>query len=120
MAVLLDELGVAARIESGRWKPVRRELNLVELARFDDERVRVEGSGESVEVEPKSFARRRNADTDKADLGQPPPKAGLLGTFTGLADGRLWESRDLGENWTPLQLHGDVLDALVAPTEATP
>jgi photosystem II stability/assembly factor-like uncharacterized protein len=39
--------------------------------------------------------------------------------FAGFADGQLWESRDRGDNWTPLQLHGDALVALVALNEAT-
>ena len=34
--------------------------------------------------------------------------------FAGLADGRLWESRDQGDSWAPLRLSGDPLDALVA------
>jgi hypothetical protein len=34
--------------------------------------------------------------------------------FAGLADGRLWESRDRGDSWTALELAGDALDALVA------
>jgi photosystem II stability/assembly factor-like uncharacterized protein len=34
--------------------------------------------------------------------------------FAGLANGRLWESRDRGENWTPLRLEGDPLNALLA------
>jgi photosystem II stability/assembly factor-like uncharacterized protein len=34
--------------------------------------------------------------------------------FAGLADGRIWESRDRGDSWTALQLCGDALDALVA------
>jgi photosystem II stability/assembly factor-like uncharacterized protein len=39
--------------------------------------------------------------------------------FAGLADGRLWESRDQGDSWTPLRLSGDPLDALVALGYAT-
>jgi photosystem II stability/assembly factor-like uncharacterized protein len=39
--------------------------------------------------------------------------------FAGFADGRLWQSRDRGDNWTPVQLHGDALNALVALNEAT-
>jgi hypothetical protein len=39
--------------------------------------------------------------------------------FAGLANGRLWESRDRGDSWTPLQLRGDTLDALVALGYAT-
>jgi hypothetical protein len=34
--------------------------------------------------------------------------------FAGLADGRLWESRDRGDTWSALELGGDKLDALVA------
>src|SRR5579864_1799146 len=40
--------------------------------------------------------------------------------FAGLADGKLWESRDRGDSWTPLQLRGGELDALVALDLATP
>jgi len=39
--------------------------------------------------------------------------------FAGFAAGQLWESRDRGDNWTPLQLDGDALNALVALNEAT-
>jgi hypothetical protein len=34
--------------------------------------------------------------------------------FAGLADGQLWESRDLGDSWTALRLEGDGLGTLVA------
>ena len=57
MTELLDELGVAARIEAGRWEPVMREVDTLTLARSDDERVRVEGSGESIETEAESVGR---------------------------------------------------------------
>jgi len=40
--------------------------------------------------------------------------------FAGFADGQLWASRDPGDNWTPLQLHGDALNALAALNEAAP
>src|SRR5438128_2241234 len=39
--------------------------------------------------------------------------------FAGLADGRLWESRDQGDSWAPLRLTGDALEALVAVGFAT-
>ena len=39
--------------------------------------------------------------------------------FAGLADGQLWESRDRGDSWTPLQLRGGALDALVGLVLAT-
>jgi hypothetical protein len=34
--------------------------------------------------------------------------------FAGLADGQLWESRDRGDTWTPLQLEGDSIAAVLA------
>jgi hypothetical protein len=34
--------------------------------------------------------------------------------FAGLADGQLSESRDRGDTWTVLEVHGDALEALVA------
>jgi signal transduction histidine kinase len=54
MTLLLDELGVAARIEGGRWEPVVREADTLELASSDDERVRTVGSGEPIETETES------------------------------------------------------------------
>lgn len=51
MTELLDELGAAARIEAGRWEPALREADTVELARSDDERVGVEGKGETIETD---------------------------------------------------------------------
>jgi hypothetical protein len=39
--------------------------------------------------------------------------------FADLADGQLWGSRDQGDTWTPLQLRGDTLDAIVALGYAT-
>jgi signal transduction histidine kinase len=51
MTELLDELGAAARVEAGRWEPALREADTAELARADDERVEVEGSGETIETD---------------------------------------------------------------------
>jgi hypothetical protein len=34
--------------------------------------------------------------------------------FAGLAGSQLWESRDRGDSWAPLQLEGESLGALVA------
>src|SRR5438552_2343861 len=39
--------------------------------------------------------------------------------FAGLADGQLWESRDQGDNWTPLEPAGGDLNALVALAHTT-
>jgi signal transduction histidine kinase len=51
MTELLDELGTAARIASGRWEPVLREADTLELVRSDDERIAVEGGGTAIETE---------------------------------------------------------------------
>jgi signal transduction histidine kinase len=57
MTELLDDLAAAARIEAGRWEPVLREVNTLELARGSDERVSVEGEGALVETEAESVER---------------------------------------------------------------
>lgn len=57
MIELLDGLGTAARIEGGRWEPALREADTLELARSDDGRIRVEGTGATVETEPESVSR---------------------------------------------------------------
>src|SRR3954470_2714846 len=51
MTELLDELGAAARIAAGRWDPALREADTAELARTDDERVVVDGTGETIETD---------------------------------------------------------------------
>jgi signal transduction histidine kinase len=51
MTELLDELGAAARIEAGRWEPLPRAVDTVDLARADDEGVSVEGTGETIETD---------------------------------------------------------------------
>src|ERR687884_1235984 len=56
MADLLDELGLVARIEAGRYEPTTTEVELGELvraaaARLDPELVHVEGEGEPVTVD---------------------------------------------------------------------
>lgn len=61
MTGLLDEVGVAARIEGGRWEPVLREADTLELATSDDERVVTEGEGEAIETEPESVERALRA-----------------------------------------------------------
>jgi signal transduction histidine kinase len=62
IAELVDELGLAARIEAGRYEPVLRGVDSLELARaaaarIDDERVSVAGEGASVQVEPEATER---------------------------------------------------------------
>jgi signal transduction histidine kinase len=56
MTGLLDQLGVAARIEGGRWEPGLREADTVALATSGDERVTVIGDGEPVQTDPEAVA----------------------------------------------------------------
>ena len=67
--------------------------------------------------------RRREGESWKPLTGGLPESLpampyALLATngrlFAGLANGELWQSRDQGDSWTPLQLRGDPLDGLVA------
>jgi signal transduction histidine kinase len=62
MATLLDALGLAARIASGRYEPVVREVSTLELARAAAEQVGggavvVSGRGGSVETDSEAAAR---------------------------------------------------------------
>jgi signal transduction histidine kinase len=51
MTELLDELAAIARIQDGRWEPVLRDADTLELARVEDARVAVEGAGETIATE---------------------------------------------------------------------
>lgn len=57
MTMLLDELGVAARIAGERWEPALVEVDTLELATSADERVAAEGRGETIETERESVGR---------------------------------------------------------------
>jgi signal transduction histidine kinase len=62
MGALLDDLGLVARIESGRWEAAWRETDTLELARgaaaqVEIARVEVTGSGTGATVEPDAAER---------------------------------------------------------------
>ena len=62
IAELLDELSLAARIESGRYEPTLREADTLELARaaaarLGEERVHVSGSGAAVQTDGDALER---------------------------------------------------------------
>jgi signal transduction histidine kinase len=61
MTELLDEVGTAARIAAGRWEPVLRETDTLELARSADARVAVEGTGAAIETEVDAVSRALDA-----------------------------------------------------------
>jgi signal transduction histidine kinase len=62
LAELLDELGIAARIEGGRYEPNRQEVDTLELAQvacreLGEERVAVSGEGQKVRVDVEATQR---------------------------------------------------------------
>jgi signal transduction histidine kinase len=57
MTRLLDGLGVAARIVGGRWDPVLREADTLELAGSEDERVGTTGQGATIETNVEAVER---------------------------------------------------------------
>jgi signal transduction histidine kinase len=57
MTDLLDQLGIAARIEGGRWEPGLREADTLALAASVDPRVSVVGDGEPIETDPEAVTR---------------------------------------------------------------
>src|SRR5689334_12312730 len=62
LAELLDELSLAARIESGRYEPTLREADTLELSRaaagrLEEDRVQVSGSGAAVETDAEAVER---------------------------------------------------------------
>lgn len=62
LAELLDELGTAARIESGRYEPSLQSVQTLELAQaaaeqLGDDRVKVSGEGGEVHVDPEATER---------------------------------------------------------------
>ena len=85
MTELLDELGTAARIESGRWEPVSRPANTLELAQADDPRIVVEGAGEALEIDAGAVQRSLKA------LALAAIRHGRVEQVTWRVDGRLFE-----------------------------
>lgn len=85
MTALLDELGTAARIESGSWEPAARQVDTLELARSEDERITVEGVGEPVQTDADAVGRSLDAFAVGAI------RHGPVGSVTWRVDGRLLE-----------------------------
>ncbi|HZT84307.1 MAG TPA: histidine kinase dimerization/phospho-acceptor domain-containing protein [Gaiellaceae bacterium] len=62
LAELIEELSLAARIESGRYEPTPREVDTLELARaaaarLGEERASVSGAGSSLETDAEAVER---------------------------------------------------------------
>ena len=95
LAELLDELSLAARIESGRYDPTLREADTLELAqaaaaRLGEERVRVTGSGAALETDADAVERGlaalfqsalRHGGLDEVERGgRTAPRSGSHGS----------------------------------------
>jgi signal transduction histidine kinase len=86
LSELLDELGLAARIEGDRYEPNRQPADTLEIARaaaddLGEDRVRVEGDGGSVQVDVDATTRGVSA------LVQAALRHGGLDEVTCRADG---------------------------------
>lgn len=81
MTGLLDELGVAARIEGARWEPAMREVDTLELASSEDERVDARGTGTTIETE--ADAVRRSLESLAVAAARHGPVERVTWTVTG-------------------------------------
>jgi signal transduction histidine kinase len=110
MAELLDELGTAARIETGRWEPGTRTVGSLELAAAGDDRIAVEGEGEPVETDVDAVQRSLRA------LAVAAIRHGPVERVTWRVGGRLFELSPVRRAAAPVVTGEDMKDlgALVA------
>jgi signal transduction histidine kinase len=109
LAELLDELGLAARIEGGRYEPNLQPIDTLELARaaqedLGEERVRVDGDGGPVRVDVESTRR------GIAALAQAALRHGGLEQVDVRADGSTLTIRPVTEASGPVLLGDDLRD----------
>jgi signal transduction histidine kinase len=109
MAELLDELGIAARIEAGRYEPALREADTLELARaaaqeLGEERVAVSGAGATVEVDLEPTRRA------VAALAQSALRHGGFDEVTLEVDGRELRVSPITDASRPVVLGEDLRD----------
>ena len=109
LAELLDELGLAARIESGRYEPNLQPVDTLELARgaaerLGEERVRVEGAGGTVHVDVTATTRGVSA------LAQAALRHGGFDEVTCAAEGQTLAIRPVTPASGPVVLGADLRD----------
>jgi hypothetical protein len=92
IAALLDELCLAARIAEGRYAPLLREVDTLELARSADARITVSGRGAVVSTEPEAVS---NA---LAGLAVAALRHGSLATVSWTVAGRTLDLSPLNES----------------------
>jgi signal transduction histidine kinase len=104
MTTLLDELGIAARIEGGRFEPGLVEADTVALATSDDERVVNGGTGVTVETEAASVARGLEA------LAIAAVRFGPVDQVTWTVEGRTLDLAPITGGAAPVVLGDEVRD----------
>ena len=83
MTALLELLGLAARIEAGRYEPALTTADTLDLASSDDARVRTVGSGTDVETDVAAVSTALDA------LAVAAVRHGGIGEATWTVDGRV-------------------------------
>jgi signal transduction histidine kinase len=109
MAELLDELGLVARIEAGRYEPALREADTLELARgaaedLGEERVAVSGTGTAVQVDLEATRRA------VAALAQSALRHGGFDEVSVVVDGRELRIAPITDASRPVVLGEDLRD----------
>ena len=109
IAELIDELSLAARIESDRYEPTPREADTLELAqaaaaRLGEDRVHVSGSGASIETDADSLER------GLAALFQSALRHGGLDEVEVLVDGHELRLSPVTSASAPVVLGDDLRD----------
>lgn len=109
LAELLDELGVAARIEADRYEPARLEVDTLQLAHataeeLGTERVTVTGDGAPVEVDIEAVQRGISA------LAQAALRHGGLEQVTLHVDGRTLTVSPVTPSSGPVLVGADLRD----------
>jgi signal transduction histidine kinase len=109
LAELLDELGTAARIESGRYEPSLQSVQTLELAQsaaaqLGAERVKVTGDGAEVHVDPEATERGVSA------LAQAALRHGGLDEVTLAVDGAQLTLTPVTTSSAPVVLGEDLRD----------
>jgi len=109
MAELLDELGLVARIEAGRYEPALRDTNTLELARaaaddLGEDRVAVSGTGSVVKIDVDAAKRA------VAALAQSALRHGGFEEVTVAVDGRELRIAPITDASRPVVLGEDLRD----------
>ncbi len=104
MTSLLDELGVAARIEGGRFEPGLVDADTVALATSEDERDRDDGERRDDRDEPAAVARGLEA------LAIAAIRFGPVEQVTWTVDGRSLALAPVTESAAPVVLGDEIRD----------